>query len=61
VIRAYDFTVKREQKAPDGYLKNVLIINGQFPGPLIEANWYEPFLTVITFRSDIILGEILFK
>jgi len=60
VIRAYDFTVKREQKAPDGYLKNVLIINGQFPGPLIEANWYEPFLTVITvqvwyyFRGDTI-------
>ncbi|RFU25815.1 hypothetical protein B7463_g10521, partial [Scytalidium lignicola] len=39
VIRNYDFTIKREKKAPDGYLKNVLVINGQFPGPLIEANW----------------------
>ncbi|TVY84019.1 oxidoreductase ptaK [Lachnellula suecica] len=39
VIRKYDFTVKRGKKAPDGYLKDVLIINGQFPGPLIEANW----------------------
>lgn len=39
MIRTYDFTIKREKKAPDGYLKNVLVINGQFPGPLIEANW----------------------
>jgi hypothetical protein len=40
VIRTYDFTVKRGKKAPDGYLKDVLIINGQFPGPLIQANWW---------------------
>ncbi|KUJ12474.1 uncharacterized protein LY89DRAFT_756956 [Mollisia scopiformis] len=39
VIRSYDFTIKREKKSPDGYQKDVLIINGQFPGPLIEANW----------------------
>lgn len=39
VIRTYDFTVKRGKKSPDGYQKDVLIINGQFPGPLIEANW----------------------
>lgn len=25
--------------APDGYKKDVLLVNGQFPGPLIEANW----------------------
>jgi hypothetical protein len=43
VIRTYDFTIKREKKAPDGYLKNVLVINGQFPGPLIEANWLVAF------------------
>lgn len=39
VIRSYDFTVQRGKKSPDGYSKDVLIINGQFPGPLIEANW----------------------
>lgn len=39
VIRSYNFTIKRETKSPDGYSKPVLIINGQFPGPLIEANW----------------------
>ncbi|KAF4624417.1 hypothetical protein G7Y89_g13754 [Cudoniella acicularis] len=39
VIRSYDFTVSRGQIAPDGYQKDVLLINNQFPGPLIEANW----------------------
>ncbi|UKZ82511.1 hypothetical protein TrVFT333_010300 [Trichoderma virens FT-333] len=39
VIRHYDFTVSRGVIAPDGYQRNVLLINGAFPGPLIEANW----------------------
>ncbi|TFB01096.1 Laccase-2 [Trichoderma ghanense] len=39
VIRAYDFTISRGVIAPDGYQRNVLLVNGAFPGPLIEANW----------------------
>ena len=39
ITRYYDFTLSRSQIAPDGYLKNVILINGQFPGPEIEANW----------------------
>ncbi|KAH7381904.1 Cupredoxin [Cadophora sp. MPI-SDFR-AT-0126] len=39
VIRSYDFTVTRGQIAPDGYLQDVILVNGQFPGPQIEANW----------------------
>jgi len=39
VIRKYDFTISRSRLAPDGYLRDVLVINNQFPGPLIEANW----------------------
>ncbi|EKD15631.1 uncharacterized protein L3040_006021 [Drepanopeziza brunnea f. sp. 'multigermtubi'] len=39
VIRSYDFTVTRGQIAPDGYQMNVILVNGQFPGPQIEANW----------------------
>ena len=42
VIRKYDLTVGRGTAAPDGYLKNSLLINGQFPGPLLEANWQGP-------------------
>jgi hypothetical protein len=39
VIRSYDFTVSRGVIAPDGFQKSVILINGAFPGPLIEANW----------------------
>lgn len=39
VIRAYDFHIKRGTIAPDGYQRDVLLINGQFPGPTIHANW----------------------
>ncbi|KAI9704711.1 MAG: hypothetical protein M1836_006491 [Candelina mexicana] len=39
VIRRYDFTIKRGLKAPDGYQKQVILINDQYPGPTIEANW----------------------
>lgn len=39
IIRSYDFTISRGMLAPDGYLKPVLLVNGAFPGPTIEANW----------------------
>ncbi|KAL8924910.1 MAG: hypothetical protein Q9208_003793 [Pyrenodesmia sp. 3 TL-2023] len=39
VIRSYDFKIARGTVAPDGYEKESLLINGQYPGPLIEANW----------------------
>ncbi|TGO29898.1 hypothetical protein BPAE_0010g00840 [Botrytis paeoniae] len=39
VIRRYDFTVQRGQASPDGYQRDVILVNGVFPGPLIEANW----------------------
>jgi len=43
VVRKYTFTVKRGTIAPDGYEKSVILINGQFPGPAIEANWGDTF------------------
>lgn len=52
VIRKYDFTIKREQKAPDGYLKNVMVINGQFPGPTIEANWGDTIQVTVHNQID---------
>ncbi|RDA94972.1 hypothetical protein CP533_0107 [Ophiocordyceps camponoti-saundersi (nom. inval.)] len=39
VVRRYDFTISRAVLAPDGYQRECIIINGQFPGPVIEANW----------------------
>ena len=43
VIRSYDFTIARGNIAPDGVNKSVLLINGAFPGPTLEANWGDTF------------------
>ncbi|KAM0323702.1 hypothetical protein ACHAQA_008639 [Verticillium albo-atrum] len=37
--RYYDFELTRGIIAPDGYEREVLLVNGQFPGPTIHANW----------------------
>lgn len=39
VTRYYDWTISRGTDNPDGVQKAVMYINGQFPGPMIEANW----------------------
>ena len=39
VTRSYDFHVSYRTIAPDGVSKNGLVVNGAFPGPLVEANW----------------------
>ncbi|TEA17091.1 oxidoreductase ptaK [Colletotrichum sidae] len=39
VVRRYEWTVERKYAAPDGFEQELLLVNGQFPGPLIEANW----------------------
>ncbi|KAA8576186.1 hypothetical protein MFRU_009g01200 [Monilinia fructicola] len=43
VVRSYDFTITRGKIAPDGYSRDVILINGQYPGPLLEANWGDTF------------------
>lgn len=43
VTRSYDFTISRGVIAPDGVNKSVLLINGQFPAPILEANWGDQF------------------
>lgn len=37
-LREYVFNVTRELHSPDGYEKSMILVNGQSPGPLIEAN-----------------------
>jgi hypothetical protein len=51
VVRHYDFTVSRGIIAPDGYQRDVLLVNGAFPGPLIEANWGDTI--VVDVHNDI--------
>ena len=35
--RKYDFTLKRATMAPDGFQREVIVVNGQYPGPTIEG------------------------
>ncbi|KAL0263383.1 hypothetical protein SLS55_002363 [Diplodia seriata] len=39
ITRYYDFNVARGYLSPDGFNKSGIFINGEFPGPAIEANW----------------------
>lgn len=39
VTRHYDFTVSVQDIAPDGVTRSGMVVNGQFPAPIIEANW----------------------
>lgn len=39
IIRKYTFNLARGMLASDGIPKSVMLVNGQFPGPTIEANW----------------------
>lgn len=48
VTRTYDLHVAYQTIAPDGVTRNGLTINGQFPGPLIEANWGDWILMKVT-------------
>lgn len=48
VTRSYDFTIARATLAPEGIPKEMMLINGQFPGPLIEANWGDMIEVTLT-------------
>ena len=39
MTRRYDWTITNTTMCPDGVEKAMLVVNGQFPGPAIEANW----------------------
>lgn len=36
---SYDWTITNTTMAPDGHERLVFAINGQYPGPTVEANW----------------------
>lgn len=57
VIRSYDFTVSRGVISPDGYETPVLLVNGAFPGPTIEANWGD--IIQVTVHNELDEGTAL--
>ena len=48
VIRSYNFVLSRGTIAPDGVQRSVLMVNGAFPGPTIEANWGDTIQVTVT-------------
>ncbi|KAF8750789.1 Ferroxidase laccase [Rhizoctonia solani] len=36
--RTYDWTITMQEGAPDGFYRQMIVVNGQYPGPTIEAN-----------------------
>ncbi|VUC24721.1 unnamed protein product [Clonostachys rosea] len=51
--REYVLNLTRENYAPDGFEKSMILINGQSPGPLIEANTGDVLrITVNNFMPD---------
>ncbi|KAF9870950.1 MFS monocarboxylate transporter [Colletotrichum karsti] len=55
VVRKYEWTVERTWAAPDGFEQELLLVNGQFPGPLIEANWGD--VVEVTVHNNISAPE----
>ena len=46
--RSYDFVVSQVQGAPDGVSKPMLVVNGMYPGPTIEANQGDRIIVNVT-------------
>lgn len=38
-VRSYEWTIARATLAPDGVTREMIVVNDQFPGPVLEANW----------------------
>lgn len=45
---SYDWTITNTTLAPDGYSRPVFAINGQYPGPTLEANWGDMISVTVT-------------
>ncbi|EFX02122.1 laccase [Grosmannia clavigera kw1407] len=55
VTRTYDLTITQETDwtGPDGQVKSlVMLINGQFPGPVITADWGDTISVTVTNKLD---------
>lgn len=50
--RTYNFVVEERMGAPDGVEKPMLVVNGQFPGPTIEANTGDRVVVNVTNKMS---------
>jgi FtsP/CotA-like multicopper oxidase with cupredoxin domain len=64
-VREFELVVTWAQHAPDGFSRNMFLINGQSPGPTIEVNqndWVvvrvknkSPYNTTAHFHGELII------
>ncbi|CAJ0640737.1 2066_t:CDS:2 [Entrophospora sp. SA101] len=47
-IRKYDFNVANKMLAPDGYMREMTVINGEYPGPTIHVNKGDKIIVNVT-------------
>lgn len=62
--RVFSLTLTWEKHAPDGFEREMVLVNGQFPGPLLEINQGDsvevkvqnnlPFNTTVHFHGTIL-------
>ncbi|KAH7148377.1 multicopper oxidase-domain-containing protein [Dactylonectria macrodidyma] len=66
LLGVYDFSITWEEHAPDGYSRQMLLVNGESPGPTLVADqddWifvnvhnYSPYNTTLHFHGIEMLG-----
>jgi FtsP/CotA-like multicopper oxidase with cupredoxin domain len=44
----YWFNVENVTMAPDGVSREMIVVNGQYPGPTVEANWGDWIVVHVT-------------
>ncbi|KAF9516469.1 multicopper oxidase [Hydnum rufescens UP504] len=54
VTRTFDWTLSLATGAPDGVEREMMVVNGQFPGPLIEANQGDTI--IVNVQNDMTTG-----
>ncbi|KAG9121221.1 laccase, multicopper oxidase, benzenediol:oxygen oxidorectuctase, partial [Ceratobasidium sp. 392] len=52
--RTYNFVVEMKRGAPDGFYRDMLVVNGQYPGPTIEAN--EGDTVIVNVKNKLKVG-----
>ncbi|KAF9929938.1 hypothetical protein FBU30_001097 [Linnemannia zychae] len=56
-IRYYEWTISQQTIAPDGLERPMLLVNGLFPGPLVEANTGDRIIVKVT--NNIVNGTAI--
>lgn len=51
--RKFEFTITKEKKAPDGFEREFIVVNNQFPGPHLELNEGEEVEIIVHNKMDV--------